>query len=567
MVRFERLVGAAAAAALVMAGCGGEPTDPPPPPPPPPVALDCSGVAPVQLSVGQHAVIDPATTKGCIRVPAAGANGAEYIVVAASTSPQRTEFGVSGSYHLRAANPGASAAPPSTVPALAPALAQRAPSVAEAFHDHLRRLESQYAADRSTRIALAPSIVPAPPSVGNARTFKVCGDLQCNSFVDVTATARHVGNHAAIYMDNTVPTADTLQEADYDALGNTFDTWLYPFDSTNFGMESDIDNNQRIVILMTDAVNDLTPDCTNGRILGYFFGADLQNVPNSNQSEVFYTFVPKPATEKCSALSRQTAVNALKPTLVHELQHMISWNQRVIVRAGPSEQIWLNEALSHFAEELAGRQVPTAECTASGYSSCRSQYISSNIFNAYDYLENPEATFLVAPASSNATLTERGAGWLFLRWVIDQYATDTIIGADLTRQLVGTTAVGVSNIVGVTGGDFSTMVVEWLLASYLDDRADLTTPSSARLRYKSWGLRSIFEDPRNSQFFSGYPLVPPSTSGTYAASGTLRGGSGRHLLLTQAANGAAIDVQLVRNTNGDVIDPNLVPRLGIARTR
>lgn len=553
-------------AALALAACGGEPTDVTPPPPPP-VALDCSGVTPVQLAVGQHTVVDPAQSNGCVRVPAAGSAGAEYVVVAASTASNRTEFGVSGSYALRTANPGATAAPPAALIVAEPEPPARAPSAQELFHDQLRQLETRIAADAGTRITAAPPAAAVPPVVGNERTFKVCANLTCSSFVDVAATARHVGNHAAIYMDNTVPIADTLQTSDYDDLGDTFDTWLYPFDSTNFGMESDIDGNQRIVILMTDAVNNLTPDCTNGRVLGYFFGADLQNVGNSNQSEVFYTFVPAPATTNCNALSRQTAVNALKPTLVHELQHMISWNQRVIMRGGPSEELWLNEALSHFAEELAGRQVPTDECVNAGFSSCRSQYISSNLFNAYDYLANPEATFLIAPTSSNATLTERGAGWLFLRWVIDQFASDSILGSTFTRQLLSTTAAGAANITAATGASFSTLVVEWLLASYLDDRSDLATPASPRLRYRSWGLRSIYEDPRNAQFFSGYPLAPPSTGGSFSANGTLRGGSGRHLLLTQGANGAAIDVQLVRNANGDAVDPALVPRLGIARIR
>ncbi|MEZ4457291.1 MAG: hypothetical protein R2882_12210 [Gemmatimonadales bacterium] len=112
----------------------------------------------------------------------------------------------------------------------------------------------------------------------------------------MTATARYVGTKAAIYMDNTVPTNDTLLAADYADLGQTFDQYHYPIDSAAFGSESDLDNNQRIVILMTDAVNSLTPDCTNGRILGYFFGLDLITTgtqsANSNKGEVFYTFVP-----------------------------------------------------------------------------------------------------------------------------------------------------------------------------------------------------------------------------------------------------------------------------------
>ena len=48
---------------------------------------------------------------------------------------------------------------------------------------------------------------------------------------------------------------------------------------------------------------------------------------------------------------------------------MISYNQHVLVAAGSAEDTWLNEGLSHFAEELGGRSVPDAECQPTS-SSC-----------------------------------------------------------------------------------------------------------------------------------------------------------------------------------------------------
>jgi hypothetical protein len=163
-------------------------------------------------------------------------------------------------------------------------------------------------------------------------------------------------------------------------------------------------------------------------------------------------------------------------------------------------------------------------------------------------------------------LEERGASWNFLRWVIDQFATDTLIGSDLTPGLV-TGPGGAATITARSGVSFSQLVPEWLLAGYLDDLSGFT-PLSDRLRFRSWGLRAIWTNPLNqapSGPFTGFPLVPDSTSGGYSRTGTLRGGSGRHLRLIQAPNGAAIDVQLVRNAAGDPIDPLLAARIGIAR--
>jgi hypothetical protein len=321
---------------------------------------------------------------------------------------------------------------------------------------------------------------------------------------------------------------------------------------------------------MTDAVNALTPTCTGGgRVVGYFYGGDLiltgPNALNSNKAEIFFTLVPAPATGGCPSYTRINAVRQLKPTLIHELQHMISWNQRVILRGANSEEPWLNEALSHFAEELGGRLVLDVECP--GFSSCRSQYSSGNIFNAYDYYSDTEASFLLFPTESSGTLEERGAAWSFLRWVVDQFAVDTLVGSDFTPGLVQTSARGAVNIMAKTGDSFSQLVPEWLMAAYLDDRPGFTA-LSPRLRLKSWGLRGVWLDPRNAQAFpNGFPLKPDSTSGEYARTGTLRGGSGRHLRLIQAANGAAIDVQLVRDTQGTVIDPALAARIGIVRVR
>lgn len=565
--RAATIVGAAG----LVAGCGSTGPTTPPPPPPPSTLAACVSQPVQQLAVGEHRVVDPLQTSGCVRVPAAGSAGAEYLVVVASTASTVTATGVSGGYHLRTGNPS-SGAPQAAVARRDPIEPPGRTSVAERFHDRLRGLEGRLSADPATRAGAgfrAPGTAAVPPLVGDVRTFKACGNLDCNQFVDVEAKARYVGTKAALYMDQTVPTADTLLDGDYQEIGQTFDRRLYAIDAAAFGTESDVDNNERIVILMTDAVNALTPNCTGGRVVGYFFGGDLiltgPNSQNSNKAEVFFTLVPVPATSGCPAYGRLNAVRQLSPILIHELQHMISWNQRVILRDANSEEAWLNEALSHFAEELAGRLIPDAECQ--GFSSCRSQYSSGNIFNSYDYLSDPEAAFLIYPSESSGTLEERGASWHFLRWVVDQFAVDTLIGSDFTPGLVKTSARGVANVAARTGSSFSQLVPEWLMAAYLDDRPGFTA-LSPRLRLKSWGLRSVWLDPRNAQAFpGGFPLKPDSTSGGYTRTGTLRGGSGRHLRLIQAANGPAIDVQLIRDTQGNPIAAALAARIGIARVR
>src|SRR5262249_44450926 len=156
-------------------------------------------------------------------------------------------------------------------------------------------------------------------------------------------------------------------------------------------------------------------------ILGYFFGLDLlPSQQHSNDGEVFYGLVPDPGNSSCD-ISKDFATDFLPPTFIHEFQHMISFNQHVVMRQGVSEITWLNEGLSHFAEELGGRLIPDAECQPA-FTTCRTQFLGGDVENAYDYLNDPESSFLIEPGNSTGTLAERGANWLFVRWLADHFA-------------------------------------------------------------------------------------------------------------------------------------------------
>jgi len=544
-----------------LAGCGGG-TEPGPP------TLDCSQVSPTSLAVGDHTIIDAAQT-ACVRLPAAGSGGAEYLYVALATDGQETSSGVTADYEVQG-SPAASAGVASVARAVFGS--GKAPGAAADFHARLRARERALSQARGAvqldRGALSTT-VPVPPLLGDQRTFEVCAATDCGDFVSSTATAKVIGQRVAIFLDNTVP-AGGYTQADLDKVGQLFDTQLYPIDTTAFGRESDLDNNGVVIVLLTPLVNALAPDCntTGSVILGYFFGLDLlPSEPHSNDGEVFYGLVPDPGNSACD-ISKDFATSFLPPVFIHEFQHMISFNQHVLVARGPtSEATWLNEGLSHFAEELGGRLIPDAECQPA-FTSCENQFLAGDVDNAYGYLNDTESSFLVEPGNSTGTLAERGANWLFVRWLADHFAATQPAGTELTRALVQTARDGTDNVEAVTGANFSTLVAQWQLANYLDNLPSFS-PLSDRLQYTSFDFRSLYQAGFDAgQFVKPFPLTPDVVgSGTYSHSGTLRGGSGRHVDIVQPAGAGEVTILLTGPGGTAALPASVKPRAVLARIR
>ena len=415
-----------------------------------------------------------------------------------ATSGQVTPSGVTIDFAMQGGLSSSMTAPAMDGGALpSPILeAWRQPGTAEAFHQMLRMREQALASDPGVRIgAGAPRVQPGPPVVGVKDTFQVCGNTNCTAFKTVIATARYVGPRGAIFLDDVVPAGGFVQE-DIDTLGLLFDGGvagtapnMYQIDTTAFGRESDIDGNGKVIFLLTDAVNDLSGSCSGGSvILGFFYGGDLlprtPSNPGSNEAEIFFGLVPSSAG--ACAVSKAYVKQQIAPVFIHEFQHMISYNQHVLLRGGAkAEEVWLNEGLSHFAEELGGRLLGDGPGQGSA-SSRLVQFAVPDLLNANDYLFDPEATFLIAPSNSTGTLKERGAGWLFVRWLADHYATDST-GTSLTRQLVGTTLLGQANVEVATGTTFSQLIPLWQMANYLDNLPGFT-PVDDRLQYLELGF-------------------------------------------------------------------------------
>lgn len=495
--------------------------------------VNCDGGPASALGIGESALVQVTESGGCIRL-ASPESDAEYLLVAYSARGEEGPGGAQGAFNLYVGPDtfaGTSARELRETPSLS--------SLEARFDANLRSRERQVAQHR-----LRPLRVTAPIVEGDPRSFQVCADLDCASVVTVASTARFVGIHGVVFLDDDVP-GNGYTEADVDSIGALFDQYLYPIDTTAFGRESDIDGNGQVFILLTDQVNHLSGSCPTGDVVaGYFTGNDLRIQQNSNGAEIFFGLVPDPASSTCP-VDQTKARRLLAPLLIHEFQHMISYNRHVLLGGDAPEETWLNEGLSQFAEELGGRQVPSTWCVGGN---CVNQFIKANITNAYNFLLGPELYFLIEPVESQGTLQERGANWLFVRWLAEQAAGDSAIGTAVTRRLLaadnagGSTTRGAANVTAMAnthiqaGIGFPELLAEWLAANYVEGRDEL--PAIGRLRYRSWNLARAFD-----QLVLGpYPLVPDSVASGYHGFGTLRGGTGRLIRLTRTAGSSPIAV-------------------------
>lgn len=535
----------------------------------PPLPPCTSSGTPVALAVAAYVSIDPGPIDGCTVFPAnATASPIQYLVIPQAASPTPDD---SQTFRLRGAVPTSGVAPQ----LVGPVTAQLSP--ADEFHYFLRQSER----DRSFPVqpqpkttaplepsAQAPTVI-TPVDSGDVRTFKVCGNLKCSTTPTVTATAMKVGQHIAIFVDNAAPQqGGGLSQSDLSSLRDVFDTLLYETDTLAFGRESDIDSNAVVIVLMTNKVNQLvtSAQCTaTGFVAGYFFGADIDPFFRSkyNSAEIFYSIVPDPnATLSCSHPVAQ--VTRIVPvTFVHEFQHMISYNQHVLKRGGKAEILWLNEAMSHYAEERGGRNYLPGD----SLNYCR--YVAGDLYNAAQYLMAPHNYFLVDTTGIGG-LANRGAYWLFLRYLIDQYAADTSrVAVDAyTRSLDSTSATGVTNVMQhANNTPFATLVARWGLANWVSDLAGFTAPPE--LTYKAWSFRAAYNNPSpwtcSGSIPVTFPLTPATGAGpTLNLSGTLRAGSGMYFRVQQPG-GAAGFTTLFSNGSGSALRNTLVPRLTVIR--
>jgi hypothetical protein len=416
---------------------------------------------------------------------------------------------------------------PSVIAASQTASLAQQPSVQSRLDGRLRRDERlprtwSWGASNAGAAASRQSALAAPAAVDS---FSVMSSLAGTSYGKSVANLVYTGTSIVLYADVTMPVPFTADE--WKRLGDLMDGPLYTTNRSLFGEPSDLDGNGRVIVLFTPIVNALVSEfecATSGYVNGFFNPFDLRSTaPESNKREVFYAYVPDPQGKVSCAHSASEVRDVLPPTFIHELQHMISYNQHVLKRGGPAEDTWLNEAMSHIAEEAGSRYFeakypwPTGRASSSQLLPDSAQsFLSADLTNAYRWLLVPSPWGIAwYPADSYGELSERGAGWLFLRFLADRDST-------VITRLAQSPLFGQSNIESATARQLGALLGEFTVATWADSLPGVARTSiPEKNRFKSRNLRQLFAalsqaNPARNPF--PYPLALTTLSTRVQAS-------------------------------------------------
>ena len=568
-------VASALAVAIGLAACGGggdkgitQPNN----------SKACGSGGTVQLSALQ------ATTVACSAgtdVTLAG-GGAVYLIVpqyatgAAANRPTSYTIGVSGS--------GAS---PNVIAAAGPSLSV-APQIASGntrpptghgwrqgtFDAGLRDLaERKVASGAWHRLSPGAALRRATdPVVGSVSSFHVLSSESPVQFTAVGARLGFVGANILLYVDTLAPpngfTADQLQ-----AFGQLFDQTLYPLDISTFGTPSDIDQNGRLIMLLSPIVNALTPtsDCaTQGFIGGFFDGIDLASGDtSSNRGEIFYSLVPDPNSTVSCAHTVEDLLSETPATFLHELEHLINFSQHVVVRGAPSERGWLDEGMAIVAEELGsiyyedkfppptGRKDP-----AQLFPDSSQGFIQGFLFDSYEYLLKTDTATVTLHSDADGGIAWRGADWLLARWLGD------VKGTAIYKALAQSSLTGAANISSAAGESFDGLFGDFSLALYTDSLTGIAKSSiPVRNRFARRNLRKMYQrlfDTSNGSSFvpRPFPIVTVPLTGSITAS--MVPGTMAFYRLTTTAGQSTVTVQF-GSAPGTPLPAVLHPQLSIFR--
>lgn len=276
-------------------------------------------------------------------------------------------------------------------------------------------------------------------NIGDQQTFNVSPLYDVSGRDKVTGTLRLVGQRAQYFIEDTYWNSKIFSDQQdifqkLNRLSEEFDSRIYPIETEFWGAEPNpgIDNDPKVVILLTSLI------ATAG---GYYDTSNQysrERVPESNVKEIIFLNI--------RSLDGDRRIYSF---LAHEFQHLISFNQKTLLR-NVHDDIWLNEVRSEYAP------------TQLGYNDV---YEGSN-------LKRRVAAFLADPTDS---LTEwgneskdYGQVALFGEYVAEHYGVSVLTNA-LQSSQGGIESITEALAKNNYNLNFSDLFMNWAVANAVND--------------------------------------------------------------------------------------------------
>lgn len=403
----------------------------------------------------------------------------------------------------------------------------------EDLHERLREAE-QFLAGEAFANSATPKTKAALKNlgVGATRSFKVLKSFADTSqYQDVAATLVYASAYFNAYVDtrNLQDFVTSGRVADFatSELAHNLENFAAVLEDevSLFGTTTDVDGDGKFNILFTQQVNELSTN-KSSITTGYFYAVDLfgsSSYAQSNETEIIYAAIPDPAGKYGAEISKSFAHSNIIPSVLpHELQHLINFNQHYFLNDKSIEESFLNEGLSHLAEDI--------------YSMNESGYMEQSGIENYSRVAQYLAASDTICFSCGASLSERGGSYLFLRYLYDQAQMGNLAGADsganLLANLLDTNLTGVENLTFAASArtadaDFLELLGNFSLAVYLDG---YVTGTSNRYIFSGLNLRGLQNDNRDTELTG--PPVAAST--TFPLRATMAGTAISYVNLTAA---------------------------------
>jgi hypothetical protein len=440
-------------------------------------------------------------------------------------------------------------------PASAPASVPLQQQFDDALLDRARRdaMSTSWRTATSRPTGANRSVAVAPPDVGSLRDFHVLvSGLQSFTSATISARLSYVGANILLYVDTLAP-ANGFTGSQLQSFGQYFDQTLYQLDVAAFGAPADVDGNGHVIMLLSPSVNQLTAaaDCkTSGYVAGYFNGSDFGTSPSSNRGEVFYAVVPDPNGSLSCAHTVTNLLAAVPATFLHELQHLISFSQHVVVQGGAPEEGWLDEGLSIRAEELGSEYFEAKFPPPSGRASpaqlfpdSSQGFVSGLLSDSYTYLLRPDTASVTLHSDSDNGFAWRGSDWLLVHWLGDLKGKSIFTALERSRNT------GVANIAASAGESFSSLFGDFSLALWTDSLVGVPRASiPARDRFQSRNLRQLYQrlfdtGSGSPNFPRPYPVAPVSLTNIGPVSASMVPGTAAFYILDLTSTPSNLTIQ------------------------